>query len=87
MIFKPGDEDRMKHIENEIAREVVKYRENTETAIVVFALVRVARALLRKYRNKTTREQLLEDVAIPFLRGHTEPGRLIDSDVGGSLIN
>jgi len=86
MNFSPADEERMKHIENELARKCNEFRENTEAAIVVFALLRVARTLLKLYRKKT-RETLLEDVGIPFLRGQTQPGRLIDGDVGGSLIN
>jgi hypothetical protein len=70
--FQLQDEQRMKHVEREIARTCHPYRENTEAALVIFALFRCARILLRLYPKETQEELLL--VLVPFIRGENAPG-------------
>lgn len=77
MNLKAADLERMKHIETEIAKTVAAYRENTEAALVIFALLRVARTLLSLY-SKKSQDWLIEDVGIPFLRGAPQMGRVVD---------
>jgi hypothetical protein len=68
-----SDDDlrRMKEIEHRLATLLTEYRGNTESALAVFACVRIARTLLRLY-PKTT-EQELRRLCIAFLNGETAP--------------
>lgn len=70
--LKPDAGDRMKHIEGEIARAVLPYRENTEAFIVVCALVRVARLLLQRYPMKT--RVLLRNEVLDFIEEKVDAG-------------
>lgn len=76
-LAKPESKVRMRQVDVEVAKAVVQFRENTEAAIVVFALTRVAKQLLDKY-PPNTRRTLLQEVIIPYLYGeHREEGLII----------
>lgn len=67
---KPGepatiDVDRMNFLEAEITKAILPYRENTEAAIVVAALMRCARKLIDRY-NPVAKKQLTE-VTVAYL--------------------
>jgi len=71
-----ADAERMKEIERELVKALLPYATGarpTEAGLAVFALVRCARTLLRKY-PKRAQEDLL-DAVVPFLEGKTEPRR------------
>jgi len=63
---------RMAFIENEVAKKLMTYRENTEASLVIFALLRCARRLLRLY-PLAKQEELLTAI-VPFMRGDAVPG-------------
>lgn len=66
----------MKHIEVEIARVCNRFQSNTEAMIVIFALIRVASALLGLYRPDT-RATIVETTLTPKLQGeHKTEGLL-----------
>jgi hypothetical protein len=70
--FKLEDVHKMTALENELA--VVLRRANAEhleAAIAAFACMRCARVLLTLYPEKT-REMLVEQVIVPFLRQEAE---------------
>lgn len=79
--FSKANVDRMVHVQEQIERAVLPFRENTEAAIVVLALMRVARKLLDLYSAKTRGE--LRDVIDLYLSGdapapiHTPTSRLL----------
>lgn len=85
MVLTEGDGERMRFIETEVTKLVLPYRENTEAAIVIFALMNVARKLLRLY-SKKSRDWILEDVCIPFMREAQRPGRLVDQPFDIKLL-
>lgn len=60
---KPIDVDRMNHVQKEIERAVLPYRENTEAAIVASALIRVARILIDRYNPEAQRQLTIAAVA------------------------
>jgi len=60
------DVEQMNHIQREIERAVLPYRDNTEAAIVVSALMRVARILIRLYPERAQRDLIA--VTVAFLR-------------------
>ncbi len=61
--FNAENLERMAHVQTLIERAVLPFRENTEAAIVVFALIRVARFLLNLYPEKV-RAELLEIISL-----------------------
>lgn len=69
MNFDHADHDQMKRIQREVETTLQPWQQ-TEAAIVAFALVRVARTFLRLYPERT-RQVLLTEVVIPYLRGDT----------------
>ena len=76
-----ADLDRMKHIRGEVERLLLPYRENTEAALVIGALLQICRILLVLY-PKATREDLLAGI-IPFLKGEQmEP----EAGTGGIIL-
>jgi len=56
------DIDRMIYIEGRIEQVLLEFRSNTEALLVMFALVRLARRLLRLY-NADTRNQLAKPLS------------------------
>lgn len=50
--FDQADADQMKAVQRAITAAVMPYRENTEAALVIMALLRCARILLRLYPKK-----------------------------------
>lgn len=66
-----ADAAQMRHIQREIVAVLVKYRHGTEAGLSIFALIRCARALLRRYPKpfQDDMRRLLED----FLAGRTSP--------------
>jgi hypothetical protein len=77
ILDRPESAQQMKRIDNVVATTVKPFRGTTETAIIVFALVRVARMLLNLYPPNVQKE-LLQDVIVPFLHGeHREEGLII----------
>lgn len=67
--FNEENAARTQWIQDKIARAVLPFRENTEAAIVVLALIRCARILLDLY-PKQARADLLE-VIVLYLTGST----------------
>lgn len=67
VIGDAADTERMHFMQSEIAKAILPYRENTEAAIVVMALMRVARILLRLYPEPVRGELLSACVA--YLQG------------------
>lgn len=61
------DLDRMRFIKGEIERSVLPYRDNTEAALVIGALLQVAKTLLVLYPHET--QKLLLTAMVPFLTG------------------
>lgn len=77
VLGRPSSVQEMKKIDDVVARAVVPFRGRVETAIVVFALIRVARKLLELYAPNV-QKQLLQEVIVPFLYGeHREEGLII----------
>lgn len=72
MEYNQDDFNRMHHVENEIARRLIEWRGNTPAELVIFALVRCARRLLRLHPPNKQEEILL--LIVPFLRGDDTPG-------------
>lgn len=71
--FEQADADRMTFLENKISKTIAPYRENTEAALAIFALVRCARVLLQLYPLHV--QVALIDTLHAFLRGETkQPG-------------
>jgi hypothetical protein len=60
----------MRAVQGEVVKALLPFRERTEAAIVVFALIRAARVMLRLYPKKTQVE-LLEAI-VPYLEGKAE---------------
>jgi hypothetical protein len=81
LTFRQAEIEQMKRIENEVAGLLAKYRDNTEAGIVVFALVRCARTLLRLYPEST--EQQLARVVADFLEDRAAPR---DDPEAGMLV-
>lgn len=75
--------ERMAFLEGEIRKAIVPYRDNTEAAIAVFALVRVAKALLGLYPPAT--RGAIVDVAQLYLMDD-EPNAAGLVDVSGFQI-
>lgn len=69
--FKTEDFERMKEIERALVQTLLPYRNDgrTEAMLVVFALIRSARVLLRLYPAKTQKQ--LRPVITAFLEGKT----------------
>lgn len=67
--FNAENAARTQFIQDKIARAVLPFRENTEAALVVIALVRCARILLDLYPAKA-RGELLEVITL-YLTGET----------------
>lgn len=63
--FSSENLDRMKHVQAEIAKAILPYRENTEAALVILALVGAVKILLDLY-NPNARAELSE-VIVAFL--------------------
>lgn len=57
------DTDRMDFIQREIERCVLQFRENTETAIILGALLRVARLLVSLYKPGIRNSLITDSVA------------------------
>lgn len=57
----------MKEVEAALTKAVLPFREKTEAALVAFALIRMARVLLRVYPPKVQKELL--PVILTYLQG------------------
>lgn len=69
--FREEDARRMRAIQEELVRVLAPHAEKTEAALAAFALMRCARALLRKYPKGTQRE--LVRVCQDYLEGRATP--------------
>lgn len=79
MQFGAEELNQMKRVENAIATAIMPFKNSrTETGLIVFALIRVARVLLWLYPDKVQAQ--LVPVLVAFIEGKGEP---VD---GGSLI-
>lgn len=65
--FKPEDFARMKNAQGEIVKAIVPYSENTEAALVIFALCRCAKIMLDLY--PPAKRAALVEVIVGFLQG------------------
>lgn len=68
--FREIDARLMKQAEQVLVRALMPFRENTEASLIVFALMRCARVLLRLYPEATRKE--LTRVCVGYLEGKTE---------------
>lgn len=59
----PEQIQQMRRVRTEVERTIGQFRENTEVAVIVFALTQIARTLLRKYPQETEAELLAALVA------------------------
>lgn len=64
--YKQEDFDRMRHIEDEVAKRLLEFKDNTEAALVVFALIRIAKRMLALYPD-ATRAELTEVIVMTLL--------------------
>jgi hypothetical protein len=69
--FREEDFDRMQEVQTRVVRTLLPFRENTEAGLIVFALVRCARTLLRCYPEETRKQ--LTRLCVDFLEGRTAP--------------
>lgn len=65
--YSPADFERMMFLKGEIEKAIIPYRDNTEAALAVFALVLSAKTLLQLYPRQTREE--LQTVIAEFLEG------------------
>lgn len=80
MEFGAEELERMKQIENVVAKSIATFRNGrTEAGLIVFALVRVARVVLRMYPPKTQAD--LIPVLVRFLEDRGD-----NADAGEGLI-
>lgn len=73
LTFKEGDFQKMIDVEKRVGEVVRPLKDRVEAALVAFALLRMARALLNLY-PEAGRRMLVEDTAIPFLRNEPVDG-------------
>lgn len=71
LTFTPDDRKQMERIERQVSDTLRPYRQSTEGALVVFALLRIARVLLRLY-PEPTQGQLIR-LGVDFLEGQHAP--------------
>lgn len=81
LTFRQSDVDQMQVVQRQIVTTILPFREHTEAALVVFALLRCARTLLRLYPESRRKE--LTRVCVDFLEGRTSPR---DDPSAGLLI-
>lgn len=72
LVFSGEAGARMRVIEKSIEKFIFQFQENTEAAIVIFALTRLLRRLIRVYPKQKTRDELLMAI-VPFLEGKDGP--------------
>jgi hypothetical protein len=74
----------MKRVETAVIQTLLPFRDDgkTEAALVVFALLRCARVMLRLYPEQTQRELL--QALVPYLEGKTGPA---EDATSGFLLN
>jgi len=72
MDYSAEDFSRLEFIENQIARRLMEWRGNTPAELVIFALCRCARRLLRIH-PPAKQEEILS-IIVPFMRGDVAPG-------------
>lgn len=82
--FRDDDAAQMRRVQRAIIQAVLPFKANTEAALVVFALARCARTMLRLYPEKT--QKWMRTLLIAFLEGKTEQPKLTDSVDGASRI-
>lgn len=68
--FKDEDALAMKTVERAVVKTIMPYRERIEAALVIFALMRCARVLLRLYPPNT--QKWILPLVIAFLEGKSE---------------
>lgn len=71
MTFGDAEFEQMKRVEGAVIKALMPFRENTPNGLVLFALIRVARVMLRLSPKKTQKDML--DACVPFLEGKTRP--------------
>lgn len=68
--FDDADALAMKTVERLIIQTILPFRERIEAALVIFALARCARTLLRLYPEST--QKWILQLVVAFLEGKTE---------------
>lgn len=71
--FTDEDFRAMRAVQSVLIAALLPFRAKTEAALVVFALVRCARVMLRLYPEKTQRELLT--AIVPYLQGQASGPR------------
>lgn len=66
-----ADVEQLKRIEAEIVRAILPFRQTTEAAIVICALVRIARGMLNQYTGNM--KLVLRDRTVDFLKERRLP--------------
>lgn len=74
--FSAENLKRMKFVQREITRAILPYRENTEAALVILALVGAVKILLDLY-NPNARAELVE-VVVAFLANDKRAKTIVD---------
>lgn len=69
--FRQEDADQMKAIERVLVQAVLPYRESTNPLLVVIALIRMARTVLRLAEKQD--QKAIMPVLIGFLQGRVSP--------------
>ena len=69
--FTNADAEQMKTIERALVATLLPFKGNTEAALVVFALVRCARVMLRLYPEQT--KKALLPIMTAYLEGKNQP--------------
>lgn len=61
----------MSEVQAEVVKALMPFRARTESALVVFALIRCARVMMRLYPEKFQKELLA--AVVPYLEGKDQP--------------
>lgn len=71
LAFRQVDSDQMMKVEHELTTVLVRFKEHTEASLVIFALLRCARVLLKQYPPATKAQ--LTRILVDFLEERTAP--------------
>lgn len=73
--FEQVDVEQMVRVQECVTAAVLPYRQNTEAALVIFALVRVARTLLRLYAPDV--QTVIREQMVKFLNADRDDSNLL----------
>jgi len=82
--FNAENLERMKHVQREVTKSILPYRENTEAALVVLALVGAVKILLDLY-NPQARAELVEVIVAFLANDRRATPTIVDAESKGFL--